>query len=212
MADFVTALLVGAAIGGVVGGIKGLLDSWQQKKMTEQSKAEMSDTDKLKALQTRELIQQYFGDDIVYKMKMASNKERIDLMSEFAEALSKEYGLDIQVDVTVSDARSCGAYYWKDKKAVFNIALLMADADNPQFEYCVRETIDTIIHELRHAVQHKAIQEEGFWEVSEERRIEWAHNMKPENYIRAEVNQRRYVSQPVERDAYTFAALAMEGI
>ena len=133
-------------------------------------------------------------------------------MAEFAEELVKRYGLDIDVDITVSQIENCGQYNWQKRKAEFNIVALMLDGNHEHFEYCVRETLDTIIHELRHAVQHKAIRDEGFWNVEEERRVRWAENMMKGNYIRPEVNFRAYCSQPIEADAATFAARVMEGV
>ena len=170
-------------------GVKFLINLWSAKQtMPVQVKAEMSETDKEMIEKTKDVIANVFGDSVIDKIASSSNKERIDLVADFATTLSKEYGLDISVDVTVSDISDCGYYSWDKKKAVFNIAMMMVDKDNEHFAYCVRETLDTIIHELRHAVQHKAIHEEGFWNVDEARRIEWANNMLPENYIQPSVD------------------------
>lgn len=194
-------------------GVKYLIDLWGTKQiMPEQVKAEMSETDLEMIEKTKSVIRDNFGDSVLDTIANASNKERIDLMTDFATSLAKEYGLDISVDITVSDAGNCGFYSWTDKKAVFNIALMMVDKDNEHFAYCVRETIDTIVHELRHAVQDKAIHEEGFWNVSEDKRVAWATNMQPGNYISASVDRRGYFTQPLERDAFTFANMAMEGV
>ncbi len=209
--DVLIALAVVAIAALLFEGAEYLINLWGTKqKMPEQVKAKMSETDLEMIEKTKEVIKNSFGDSAVDTFANASNKERIDLMTDFANALAKEYGLDIAIDITVSDASNCGFYNWNEKKAVFNIALMMMDKNNEHFAYCVRETIDTVVHELRHAVQHKSIQEENFWNVDEERRIAWANNAL--NYINSFVDRRGYVSQPLEKDAYTFADMVMEGV
>lgn len=207
--DVIVGSLIGAAIGLVAAVIDAIRERWGPQKLPQNACAEMSETDKAQADATRELMRQCFGEDVVECVKNASNKDRITLMTEFAERLAKQYGLDIEVDVTVSKVENCGAYNWKERKAIFNIALLMVDGQNEKFDYCVREVLDTIVHELRHAVQHKAVERPGFWDVEEERRLAWANNMAPGNYIGANTNIRAYANQPIEKDAVTFAAMVM---
>lgn len=204
------AIIIGFGILGEI--ICDLLERWGQQRLPETSRAELSATDQEKIKQTQELIGQCFGDDPVECLKNASNKDRINLMTSFADQLADLYGLDIDVDVTVSQVQNLGAYNWKEKEAVFNIALLMVDGNNEHFDYCVKETLDTIIHELRHAVQHRTVFEPGFWNVDDERRLAWAQNMTPGNYINASTDVRAYAKQPIERDAVTFAAAVMEGV
>ena len=207
-------LAITAVISLVIGAIGKLINLWRYRSRTmpENDKAEMSDTDKEKIQQTQALIHEVFGPDPVERLRSSSNKERIDLMDNFANRLSELYGLDIQVDVTVDQVDHWGGYNWSDNKAVFNIALLMVDGQNEHFDYCAWETIDTVVHELRHAVQYRTITEPGFWNVSEERRTAWANNMRQGGYISSATDMRAYASQPVERDAFTFAAEVIEGV
>lgn len=211
----VEALIVAAvafALELITGAIGRLIDLWGQEEMPETVQAELSDTDKEKIAATKDLIEECFGVNVTDKIRNSSNKERIALMAQFAERLAREYDLDIEVDVTVNNVNNCGFYDWKEKKAVFNIALLMVDGNHEHFEYCVIETIDTIVHELRHAVQHHAIENGSFWNVDETRRKAWADNMAPGNYIRADVDLKGYTGQPIESDAFTFAAMVMKGV
>lgn len=196
----------------LINWVGSLIDRWGRQEMPETVQAEMSATDEEKIEATQELIKECFGENVVETLRNTSNKDRISLMAEFAEKLVAEYGLDIEVDVTVNNVQSCGSYNWENKKAVFNIALLAMEGNEEHFEYCVRETLDTIIHELRHAVQHRSIEQGGFWNIDDERRSAWANNMCPGNYIRPEVDMRGYANQPLERDASTFAALVMKGV
>lgn len=210
--EYVVGAAIGIVVDLVVEAISALRKQWGQQHLPETSKAELSETDQIKAYQTRALIGECFGTDPVECLKNASNKDRIRLMTEFADQLADLYGLDIEVDVTVNELHHLGAYNWKEKKAVFNIALLMVDGNHEHFDICVREILDTIIHELRHAVQYRTVDEPGFWDVDDERRLAWAQNMAPGNYISPSVNMRAYANQPIERDAVTFAAAAMEGV
>ena len=198
VAETIIVLGIAAAVQILFSVIGGLIKLWGSQEMPETIQAEMSDTDQAKIRDTQRLMADCFGDNVTERIRNASNKERIALMADFAERLAREYDLDIEVDVTVSNLQNCGAYNWKEKKAVFNIALLMVDGDHEQFAYCVRETLDTIIH--------------GFWNVEDEVRNAWANNMASGNYIRPEVDMRAYAMQPIERDAVTFAALVMKGV
>ena len=213
MVEVLVGLAIAAVAGVIVGAIESLLEFWgDSHTMPEHMQAELSEHDEGMVLETKLVIEDSFGDSVVETLRNASNKERVRLMAEFAEELVKRYGLDIDVDITVSQIENCGQYNWQKRKAEFNIAALMLDGNHEHFEYCVRETLDTIIHELRHAVQHKAIRDEGFWNVEDERRMRWAENMLKGNYIRPEVNFRAYCGQPIEADAATFAARVMEGV
>ena len=171
----------------------------------------ISQTDKEYIQLTRDALRKNFGDNVVESFKNASNFERIQMTQKFAVQLAELYGLDINVDVCVSNRKEFGVYSWGNQKAEFNVYLLTYDGNEKEdFKFCVRNTLLSIIHELRHAVQEKAIFEEGFWNVSEEIRIEWANSKL--NYIRADVDLRGYATQSIEADAMVFSELAMQGI
>lgn len=196
----------------LIEAISSLIKRWGQPKLPQKVRVELSDTDQEKIEVTRQLITECFGENVVERIKNASNMERITLISEFANRLVKEYGLDIEVDVMVDDINNWGAYNWDQRKAVFNITLLMVGSSHEHADHYIRETLDTIIHELRHSVQHRAINEPGFWNINDERWKAWANNMANGNYIPANVDLNGYSNQPVEKDAFTFAAAVMEGV
>ncbi len=65
------------------------------------------------------------------------------------------------------------------------------------------ETVRTIFHELKHAVQAAAIRRDGnAWGYPVEVRAAWAHSMR--NYIPASVDPYGYFHQPIEIDAFGF--------
>ena len=73
-----------------------------------------------------------------------------------------------------------------------------------------RELLDSIVHEGRHAYQDCAIQTPGF--VADSELIEsWRGNW--DNYLTAdEYGQELYESQPIERDAWQYAARIAEAV
>ena len=166
-------------------------------------KTELSETDNKKIEETRELIRNKFGEDVADTVAKADEKERAEMMGDFAKELAQLYGLEMDIDITVGEGSVWGCYDPETNKAVFNIAALMIDSNDESFKVVVFEVVDTIIHELRHAVQYKAIEDPEFWNTGKKRSKIWKANMK--NYIRAGVDPKGHANQPVEADAVTFA-------
>lgn len=173
-------------------------------------RVKLNETDNKKAEETVELIHDKFGEDVVSAVASESEEKRIEMMADFTKELATLYGLDIDIDITVTDAVSWGCFNDEENKVVFNFAALMTDATDENFGQVVFEVIDTIIHELRHAVQYKAISDPTFWDIGNKRAKRWKSNMK--NYIRAGVDPEGHSRQPVEADASTFTALIMDEV
>ena len=73
------------------------------------------------------------------------------------------------------------------------------------------DVLDTVVHELRHAVQWSMIEgKNSVWEASEAHRQALARNFA--HYVRYDRDVRGYQMQLVERDAVTFAATVMRGV
>lgn len=198
------AKLIGRLIGS-------LISRWGKKteQLPETVKAPLSETDKKMAEETCNVIKEKFGDNVVETLKNASNKERLDMIEDFAKTLVNLYGLDVEVDIILGEEGLGGYHDGSKNKIVFNITGLM-NTESENFAYFARFAVETVIHELRHAVQHKSINEPGFWDVDEKTRMEWKNNL--ENYIPPEVDFRGYALQPIEVDARTFADEAMSEV
>ena len=194
----------------LVDAVCELFHNREQPELPQEYLVDFNEFENKKISASRTIIKQCFGDNIVDCFKNASNIDRIHMADNFAKRLAREYGLDITIDIAVDDAKAFGYYNEEKKKAVFNIVLIASDKANENFDYCVRETIDTIIHELRHAVQYHAINNPGFWNISDEHLNSWRNNRK--NYIRPEVDLKSYASQPIEKDAFSFASAVMKGL
>ena len=113
--------------------------------------------------------------------------------------------MTVKVEFYGDDRHQCGFYNSRDNTLNLNVADLLSKTPER-----IQEFFDTIIHELRHAVQWKAIREAGYWNVEEERSKAWAKNFA--NYISASVDPRGYANQLVEVDARTFASGCLEGV
>lgn len=194
-------------------GVQFLRNQFQHRQTIPESiQAELSETDLAMVERTQNLMREQFGEDVASSIKAMSNLERLQAANRFANDLAQVYGLDIEIDVMAENIEHCGFYNRAERKARFNIVELWMDNEDPQFDAHIQNFFDTIVHELRHAVQHKAVEDPGFWEVEESRRTAWAENFAPGGYIPAHVNIRGYMMQPVENDAFTFASVAMEGV
>ena len=198
------AKLIGRLIGS-------LISRWGKKteQLPETVKAPLSETDKKMAEETRNVIKEKFGDNVVETLKNASNKERLDMIEDFAKTLVNLYGLDVEVDIILGEEGLGGYHDGRKNKIVFNITGLM-NTESENFAYFARFAVETVIHELRHAVQYKSINELGFWDVDEKTRMEWKNDL--DNYIPPEVDFRGYALQPIEVDARTFADEAMSEV
>jgi len=199
---------------GIKWAVIKLIEKWKERKNKnappEAVTAPMSDTDKEKIKETQDLIKEKFGESAVDHFRELPKKERVAELTEFAEELAKLYGVEINVDINAEHLNSCGFYNFETKTLEFNIKYLMFEKNDENFAFFIKEAINTIVHELRHAVQHKATKESGFWNVDEKTRAKWANNFR--NYISPSVDMRGYANQPVEADATTFANAALEGI
>lgn len=220
--ELLVAVAVGTAAGAAVALIHNLRQRWQDEGATltlpESIQVDMSQTDQKMITCSQELVHETFGDNLATHMASLNRQERVTTVINFAEELTRAYGLD---DVTVEpycteDLRDWGAYVQDrknnqtEKKLKINVYALCVEPSNAHFEDCILEVLDTVFHELRHAIQLRSIAESGFWDVDTERQILWASNMI--HYIKPEVDYRGYRRQPIEADAVTFATAVMNGV
>lgn len=75
----------------------------------------------------------------------------------------------------------------------------------------VSENVDTVVHEGRHAFQDYALSHPEI--VSDPAVVDaWRENMEPGNYIDPSLDPEGYVNQPVEADAWGYAAAIQDGV
>lgn len=217
----VVELLAAAVIALAAGAVCGFLESlWGTPSNTQSLPlsltAEMSDHDRAMADRSRELIRECFcrdGNHVMDSIRQMNANERLEAARVFSDRLAQLNGLD---NIKISffqdnNIENCGSYNDKTKTASFNIVELMWDGSDAAFEARISNFIDTIVHEQRHAVQMRAIREKGFWQIDDERRAQWANNLPP-RYISPKMDIRGYRMQPLESDAFTYAAMVLRGV
>lgn len=205
------AVLMLLAVGTAVYTINYLAELWGKKNKAPAHliQANMSHTDIKMALKTQEIIKRNFGGNLTERVMAMDSVERMEAARDFTQSLIREYGLSTQAEF-FGDARERSGYYsYEENKIYINVADLLVN-DEAVLTERLLEFLDTIIHELRHAVQYEAIHKEGFWDADEAKRLTWAYNMA--NYIPLKENPSSYAKQPIEEDARTFAAQCLEGV
>ncbi len=192
---------------------------WETQSMIRQIpqslEAPMSDHDREMANRSRELIRDCFctdGNSVSDTIRHMTPKERLQAAQDFSAKLAELNGLELDISFfSDNNISNCGGYNANTNTASFNIVELMWDGNDEKFEDRILNFIDTIVHEQRHAVQIRAIRDKDFWQFDDERRAAWANNLPP-RYIRPSVDARAYRCQPLESDAFTYAALVLEGV
>lgn len=93
----------------------------------------------------------------------------------------------------------CGYYYEGDQSLNINVNRYLVTTD----ESIIKEFINTIIHECKHARQYDEVAGRKSHGYSDELKKKWEENFY--NYISSEESDEGYMKQPVELDAWEFA-------
>ncbi len=130
----------------------------------------------------------------------ASLEQRKDILRSFMKDLSGIYGVKLSSDVNFEaiDGTARG-YYLPGSNTVTINTNYLPRTDSYQI-------MQTMIHEMRHAYQHAAVNNPESFQVSPQTIEQWKNNFAAVNYINYDgSNYSAYVSQPVEWDAKNFA-------
>lgn len=156
--------------------------------------------------QSQNVFREMFGEDMIASVSGKTAQERLDAVPELVTRLANLYGLSgITLRLFQEKSHYYGSYDWTNHELALNVQYLMCN--DPA---AIREFYDTIVHELRHAVQLQMILKPDFWGADQELRARLAYNFK--HYIRVNRDPKGYMEQLVERDAFTFAYVTMEGV
>lgn len=169
---------------------------------------DLTEEDKQLIDKCREVMGQNFPEGIVNRMKGMSPTERAQLFRDLVKELNSVYSVDIS-DIAFLTNNEIGpgvyGYFDNSNNSIrFNADLLNTDDPN-----ILHEMVDTIFHEMRHALQFRAVTDSSCTYGSEEQRQKWALNFV--NYIPARVDFAYYQQQVIEDDARQFAAEAIKG-
>ena len=166
----------------------------------------MTETDRKMAEQSREIIADHLGEQPVDALLSLNAEDRITAMGNILEEMARLYNVPIKgAEFTQMADGICGVYCHSERVIRVNVKYLMCND-----RAVLLDVLDTIVHELRHAVQWSMIDGNATWNASDERRQAFARNFR--NYVRPNRDIRGYQLQPVERDATTFAAMVLRGV
>ncbi len=130
----------------------------------------------------------------------ATEAQRMDILRSFMKDLSNIYGVQLSSEVKFEAINDTArGYYLAGANTVTINSNYIGRADSYQI-------MQTMVHEMRHAYQHAAVDHPESFQVSPETIAQWKDNFAQVNYINYDgTNYGQYVSQPVEWDAKNFA-------
>lgn len=213
MAVIIDDIIVYAGIFLAVEGVAWGIDKWNHWRLGKKTKEfrvapVLSDDDKALIEKCREVMKENFPEGIETKMKGMTVEEKMALFQKLVMDLNPVFGVNI-TNIAFLSVDEIGngtlGYYDRDANSIrFNLDLLKIE-DNPEI---MRAMVDTIIHELRHALQHRAVTDTSFNYGTEDQRYLWTINFL--SYIPAHVDFAYYQEQIVEADARLIAELSIK--
>lgn len=135
----------------------------------------------------------------------ASVGERKALLNSYMEEIAEIMGVKLDGDIDFFNKPSKngiitnGSYSTRDNTISLNTYIL--EKSSPASSY---KMFSTLIHEMRHAYQHAAVNNPGQFQVSAETLTSWENNFN--NYVSSgSGGYDAYRAQPIEADARAFA-------
>ena len=178
-------------------------------------KDSMSGYDRKMADETKVLTEKILGEKPIEELSEMNGEKRLAKINELVQNLAQLYQIELkEVAVGELNPRLAGCYDREKKVIVLNSVYLM----NSDKQY-LREFLDTIYHEFRHAVQFQVIENidklqdteaANFWAVSRKRAARWCRHHQ--DYEEAVKNPLEYIMNNLEVDARTFAYMCLDGV
>jgi hypothetical protein len=171
-----------------------------------------TDTDLIE--KTREIIESHFPDGVESTMLALSTEARVEKVKKITLDIVEAYDIEVdtltffgnkQMEEEGMDGLMAGYFSASNKSIALNADLLAVDNGE-----LLKEMINTIVHECRHAFQHKAIECPEQCGVDSSVALEWMENFV--KYISPELDPFGYYYQPVEFDARNFTTLVLDGL
>ncbi|MDF2539173.1 MAG: hypothetical protein K0S76_2194 [Herbinix sp.] len=131
--------------------------------------------------------------------------DRAGVVSEFTRELLDMLQLqNVKVEISYElPATTMGCYYFSEEKIEINGAYLAA-----LDPVVLREVIDTVIHETRHAMQLKALSGDNVYGFTDQQLKEWIFNL--EHPIDGKRNFYAYRTQAIEVEAFDYASVTIK--
>jgi hypothetical protein len=162
----------------------------------------------------REIIKTYFPDGIENTMISLSADARIEKIKEITAEIAAKYKIEVNyltflsVEQLVEKGNSqytAGYYDFEQKGIAINVNMLLLNNGE-----MLKDVINTIFHECRHAYQFMAIHHPDEYPVDPQTILDWANNFT--NYISPELDLKGYMNQPIEYDARNFADYTLKDL
>lgn len=199
------------AVGNTVKGVKdavvgfagSLVDTIISK--IDPGVSDPGETDRRMVSGCHDAIEEVLGSSPFEQFASLGREDRqtavVNITSQVAEVMGVEIG---SIDIEERDGASYGCYSYAGNRISYNEQYLY---EEPMTELEAKEAIDTIVHEVRHAYQHKAACRPSRYGRDKLTAQIWRLNWK--NYVSYKQNIERYVNQPVEQDARWMAVSVM---
>lgn len=130
--------------------------------------------------------------------------QRETVLRDFSDKVADIFGVTISRLEFVDMPDGCwGEYTPSDGSIKINSDVL----SEPEK---LKWTIDTLLHETRHAFQYEIVNGNITGNVDQKTLAEWRHNI--DNYIPASLDLQAYSNQSIEKDARNFAGSVLEKI
>ena len=146
-----------------------------------------------------DIVANFFDEGLNSKYAEGSLEERLNIVNGFYDDVKHSMGICAELEFVNKPPYELGSYS-KSSDTISLNSKYLEDAD------CT-SLLDTILHESRHAFQHRAIDNPKSVSVDDKTRESW--NINITNYILPIWDFEAYENQPVEKDANEFAENVM---
>ena len=150
-------------------------------------------------------IKAIFTPDVLNRWGGMSIEQREQYVKAYSDYLCASMGISADIKIEYLEPGLFGSYNYISDTITINTRML---DDGTLSE--LGGLLDTVIHEMRHNLQREAVAEpERFPDIPSNVIAAWRENQIPGNYILYSDDPRGYDEQPIEADAWGFAAEAM---
>lgn len=148
-----------------------------------------------------DLVSKYFneGKDLDFSEKGLEG--RCEIAYQFYDGIKQEMDIDAKLSFDPTMARKELGCYSPDNNTIRLNSNYLENSD-------CKDLMNTLLHESRHAFQHRCVNHPESCDVSPKVIEVWKENQK--HYIRPEDDFVAYENQPIERDANDFADSVMK--
>lgn len=142
----------------------------------------------------RQTVNEMFTPEQITDWPNKTDWEKADLLYQLVDKLSALLGVEVITVITPLEV--LGGFDRKTSELYIGTADLYDDR-------AIGELIATVVHEMEHAFQHKAIEAPASCGISQEQAAIWKKNA--EEYIPYSKSPEGYRNQPIEKDAEQLA-------